>query len=277
MSSEFENFASISYVDVGDEKQDCLRVLTSEPEKESKETLVLIPGFGSLPSAWDKLLLRMKKDYKIIVIESREKHTAQLSKKADFSFNRFGKDLAQVVEHLEVKDYLLVASSMGAAYILRALSLKLIHPKITFLVGPIQKTEIPKWSWIFVYLSFPFVWNLFIKPIAKFYIKYIYLDKTQKEQIKKYYGYFDSYNAKRIRKTLIKIRKFRITEEELGTIDERCIMVGAEKDKAHEAEWTKRVHNAVKNSEYYDLDTNVAAHGEPLVDLIEQILAKEKK
>ncbi len=277
MSSEFENFASISHVHVGDEKQDLLRVLTSEPEKDSKETLVLIPGFGSLPSAWDKLLLRMKKDYKIIVIESREKHTAQLSKKADFSFNRFGKDLAQIVDHLKLKDYLLVASSMGAAYILRALSLKLIHPKMTYLVGPIQKTEIPDWSWPIVYLSFPFMWTLFIKPIAKFYIKYIYLDKTQKEQINKYYGYFDNYNVKRIRKTLIKIRKFRITEEELGTIEARCIMVGAEKDKAHEAEWTRRVHDAVKNSEYYDLDTNVAAHGEPLVDLMEEILAKEKK
>ncbi|MCG3222707.1 MAG: alpha/beta hydrolase [Candidatus Heimdallarchaeota archaeon] len=277
MSSEFEKYASILRVQVGKESNENLRVLSYEPEKKVKGTLVLIPGFGSLPSAWDKLLLRMKDDYRIYVIESREKHTAELKKKPDLTFNRFAKDIAQVMDYLMLDECFMVASSMGAAFILRSLSLKLMDPTYTFLVGPIQKTEIPDWSWPFVYICYPIVWKLLIKPFAKFYIKYFYLDRTQKEQLKKYYGYFDSYDVKKVRKTLIKIRKFRITEEELGTIESKCIMVGAEKDKAHEAEWTKNVHNAVKNSEYFDLETNVAAHSEPLVDLIEKILTRDKK
>lgn len=277
MSSEFEKFASILRVQVGEDNEENLRVLSYEPETEVKGTLVLIPGFGSLPSAWDKLLLKMKDDYRIYVIESREKYTAELKKKPDLTFNRFSKDIAQVMEYLMLDEYFMVASSMGAAFILRSLSLKLMNPTYTFLVGPIQKTEIPDWSWPFVYICYPIVWKLFIKPIAKFYIKYFYLDKTQKEQLKKYYGYFDSYDVKKVRKTLIKVKKFRITEDELNTIEAKCIMVGAEKDKAHEAEWTLKVQKAVKNSEYFDLETNVAAHSEPLVDLIEQILTRNKK
>jgi hypothetical protein len=277
MSSEFEKFVSILRVQVGGEGIETLRVLTSEPDKKIKGTLVLIPGFGSLPSAWDKLLLKMKDDFRIYIIESREKHTAELKKKPDLTFNRFSKDLAEVIEYLMLDEYFMVASSMGAAYILRALSLKLMDPSYVFLVGPIQKVEIPDWSWPFVYICYPIVWKLFVKPVAKFYIKHFYLDKTQKDQLAKYYGYFDSYDVKKIRKTLIKIRKFRITEEELGKIESKCIMVGAEKDKAHEAEWTKRVHDAVKDSEYFDLETNIAAHSEPLVDLIEEILVRDKK
>jgi hypothetical protein len=276
MSSEFEKFASILRVQVGEEGNETLRVLSYEPEKEVKGTLVLIPGFGSLPSAWDKLLLRMKDDYRIYIIESREKNTSDLKKKPDLTFNRFSKDIAEVIEYLMLDEYFMVASSMGAAYILRALSLKLMKPTYTFLVGPIQKVEIPDWSWPFVYICYPIVWKLLVKPVAKFYIKHFYLDKTQKDQLEKYYGYFDSYDVKKIRKTLIKIRKFRITEEELNTIEAKCIMVGAELDKAHEASWTKKVYNAVNNSEYFDLETNVAAHSEPLVDLIEEILERLK-
>jgi pimeloyl-ACP methyl ester carboxylesterase len=275
MSSEFEQFATELRVQVGDTGEDSLRVLHSEPEKEAKNTLVLIPGFGSLASAWDKLLIKMKEDYRIYIIESREKHTAILGKKPDLSFNRFAKDLAEVVDYLALEDYLLVASSMGAALILRSLSLKLVSPTYVFLVGPIQKTEIPDWSWPLVYITFPFVWTIFIKPLAKLYIKYIYLDRTQKDQIKKYFGYFDNYNVKKVRKTLIKFRKFRITEEEIRSIENPCILIGAEKDKAHQAEWTQKIHGYLSNSEYFDLETNVAAHSEPLADLIDEILARK--
>ncbi len=272
MSSEFEKFATVQYVQVGDREEDQLRVLLHEPEEKAKDTMVLIPGYGSLPSAYDVFLLAMMKEYKICILETREKYTAKLGPKPDYTENRMAKDIAEMIDYLKLGDYFLVCSSMGAAIILRALSLKLIAPRITYLIGPVLRIEIPDKSWPFVYIAFPPVWRFFMKPLVKLYIKYIYLDRTQKEQIKKYFGYFDYYNVKRIRKSMLTMKKFLVTEDELKSIDNKCILIGAEKDKAHAAEITIGVSKAIKNSTYYDLETNIAAHTEPLKELIEKTL-----
>ncbi|MHA1202967.1 MAG: alpha/beta fold hydrolase [Candidatus Heimdallarchaeaceae archaeon] len=252
MSSEFEQYATAQYVEVGETGTDFLRIHHSEPEGEVKDTLVLLPGFGSLPSAWDKVLLEMMKDYRIYVIETREKHTAQLGKKPEFSPERFARDVAEVIDYLELKDYLMIASSYGAGFTLLSMSMGLMAPKSVYMVGPVLRVEVPSYTWPFVYIMSRPLWYLLVKPIAKFVIKYFYLDRSQKEQAKKYHGYFDSYNIKRVKKTMMIQRKFKITDEQLAKVKGNCIFVAAEKDKAHAADITIRIHENVKDSKYYD-------------------------
>jgi pimeloyl-ACP methyl ester carboxylesterase len=258
MSSKFEKFATVLNIQVGEGGLDILRVLYYEPEGEIKDTLVLLPGFGSLPSAWDDVLLEMMKDHRVYVIETREKHTAQLRKKPDFGAERFARDIAEVIDYLMLEDYLMIASSYGAGFTLIAMSMGILSPRTIYMVGPVLRIEVPGYTWPFVYITVPLVWNFFVKPVAKFVIKYIYLDRTQKDQAKKYWGYFDSYNARRVRKTMAKVKN-------------KCIFVAAEKDKAHASTITLNIHKAVKDSEYYDLETNIAAHSFPLVELIRKL------
>lgn len=271
MSSKFEEFASVLHIQVADDGLDVLRVLYSEPEEEIKDTLVLLPGFGSLPSAWDDVLLEMMKNHRVYVIETREKHTAQLRKKPDLGPERFARDIAEVIDYLMLEDYLMIASSYGAGFTLIAMSMGILSPRTIYLVGPVLRIEVPGYTWPFVHINIPIVWRFIVKPIAKFVIRYIYLDRTQKEQAKKYWGYFDSYNAKRVRKTMLTQKKFRITNDVLAKINTKCIFVAAEKDKAHASEITMNIHKAVKDSEYFDLETNIAAHSLPLVELIRKI------
>ena len=271
MSSKFEEYATILHIQVGEDGLDILRVLYYEPQDEIKDTLVLLPGFGSLPSAWDGLLLEMMKDHRIYVIETREKHTAQLRKKADFGPERFALDIAEVIDHLMLKDYLMIASSYGAAFTLIAMSKGILTPRTVYMVGPVLRIEVPNYTWPFVYITVPFVWRFFVKPIAKFVIRFIYLDRSQKDQAKKYWGYFDSYNASRVRKTMLRQKKFKITDDVLAKVQNKCIFIAAEKDKAHASEITMNIHKSIKNSEYYDLGTNIAAHSLPLVELINKL------
>ena len=153
MSSEFENFATTLHIQVGEGGKDKIRVLYYEPEGKIKDTLVLLPGFGSLPSAWDTFLMEMKENHRIYVIETREKHTAELSKKPELNEKRFAQDIADAIDHLLLEDYLLVASSMGAAFVLVALSMHLIKPRRTYLVGPVRKVEIPNYAWPFAFIA----------------------------------------------------------------------------------------------------------------------------
>lgn len=271
MSSEFEQYATSRYVQVGDTGTDSLRIHSYEPEGEIKDTLVLLPGFGSLPSAWDKVLLEMMKNYRIHVIETREKHTAQLGKKPDFSPERFARDVAEVIDYLKLEDYLMIASSYGAGFTMLAMSMGLMSPKSIYMVGPVLRVEVPNYTWPFVHIMSRPLWYLLVKPLGKFVIKYIYLDRSQKEQAKKYHGYFDTYDIIRVKKTMLTQKKFKISDEQLAKIDENCIFVAAEKDKAHAADITLRIHEHVKGSRYFDLGTNIAAHSLPLVELIEKL------
>ncbi|MHA1304981.1 MAG: alpha/beta fold hydrolase [Candidatus Heimdallarchaeaceae archaeon] len=267
MSSKFEEVATKYMIQVGDGREDKLQCLYYEPKKETNKTLVLIPGFNSLTSAWDVMLSAMMETYRIYVISTREKYNAILSKKADFSPNRFAKDIAEVIDYMMIKDYILVTSSMGGAFTLRALSLGLINPEYTFLVGPVLKIELPSWSWPFTRIFYPSVYRFFLKPLAKLYIKI----KYERDQAQKYCGYLDMINASRTRKSLLSLKKFRIKEEELEKISQKCILIGAEKDKLHQAQITHWVHSKIKNSQYFDLRTNIAAHELPLVELIQKI------
>ncbi|MHA1202609.1 MAG: alpha/beta fold hydrolase [Candidatus Heimdallarchaeaceae archaeon] len=277
MSSDFESIATTLFIQVGEGGEDKIRVLYYEPEGKIKDTLVLIPGFGSLPSAWDVFLDEMKENYRIYVIETREKHTAELGKKPELNEKRFAKDIADAIDYLMLEDYLLVASSMSGAFVLVALSMHLLKPRRTYLVGPVRRVEIPDFAWPVAYMAIGPVWYLILKPLVKLWLKYIYLDRTQKEQAKKYFGYFDSYNVPRARKSILTMRKFRLTDEDLNKVEAKCILIGAEKDKAHAADITIGVGKAIKDSEYYDLETNIATHSTPFVKLIEELESKAKK
>ncbi|MCK4972050.1 MAG: alpha/beta hydrolase [Candidatus Heimdallarchaeota archaeon] len=277
MSSEFENIATTLSIQVGEGGEDHIRVLYYEPEGKVKDTVILIPGFGSLPSAWDIFLNEMKENNRIYVIETREKHTAELRKKPELHEKRFAQDIADAIDYLMLEDYLLVTSSMCAAFVLVALSMQIIKPRRTYLVGPVRRVEIPNFAWPVAYIAIGPVWYLILKPLVKLWLKYVYLDRTQKEQAKKYFGYFDSYNVPRARKSILTMKKFRLTDEDLSKVEAKCILIGAEKDKAHAADITIGVGKAIKDSEYYDLETNIATHSTPFVELIDELERKAKK
>ncbi len=276
MTSAFEDLAEESYIRCNLEANDRLRVLRLKTKGVKKGTIILIPGFGSQISAWDEFLELKKEDYDLIVIETREIHTALLEEDKLFTADRYTADVPVVINSLEVENYIIVTSSMIASFVLRALSKKLINPKLSFFVGPVKDTTLPNWSWLFVYIAHPIVWKLVVKPFVKFYIKYFALDKNEKEQIKKYNDYLDQYDVRRARKSLIQLRKWEMTEEELKNIRSKCVLVGAETDKAHTSETTRWMASFIENSTYIDLGTNINAHSKPMVDLIEEILNKEK-
>ncbi len=270
MNSEFEKEATVNMIQVGKDRVDKIRCLYYEPKVQTKQTIVLIPGYNSIPSAWDEFLNAVKDSYRVFVIETREKFTAELGKNADFSLDRTTMDIVEVIDYLSIEDYILVTSSMGGAFSLYGMSKGWIKPTVSFLVGPVLKVEIPKWSWIFVYISYPFVFKILIKPLTKWYMKRHY----ERDQALKYSHYLDLINVSRVRKSMLTLKKFRIDKEDLEKIESKCILIGAEKDKLHQSETTRWIKETIKDAEYYDLESNVRAHGTALAELMNNILKK---
>ncbi len=273
MVSEFEKIATEEYVSVNTEGTEKLRCLLHVKESNSTKNLVLIPGYNSLPSAWDILVMEMKDDYNIWLFETREKYTAILPENASFEGERFAKDVAKLIEYYSLQDqeYIVLASSMSSLFVEKALVMQIINPKRAYLVGPLLKPPVPRWGYLLMYLTLPLTWYLFLKPLSKAYIGWIKLRRDQKEQRKKYHHYLDTVNFRRLRKTSIYLKNFEISEEELTKIKTECILVDAEKDTAHETEIVKIMKEHIEKASSYTLETNIDTHTLPMVELIRKL------
>ncbi|MHA1200802.1 MAG: alpha/beta fold hydrolase, partial [Candidatus Heimdallarchaeaceae archaeon] len=135
--AEYEKIAEISYVQVSDGSE--IRILQSSAKSDKKDpyTLVLIAGWSSLVLGWDPVLMESKDIFNIVYIETREKGSSKITKKAKFDFERFALDVKEVIEYLELDQSNMVMlttsfSSMIIAYLMKN---KLINPLLSIFIG----------------------------------------------------------------------------------------------------------------------------------------------
>ena len=102
-----------------------IRVLVwnSEGTGLDSGTVVMVPGWGSLFEGWRPLVTEWVKSRHLIYIETREKASSKFNRrisKDDFSIERHSKDIAAVLEALDVKQANIdwYSSSLGSTILL---------------------------------------------------------------------------------------------------------------------------------------------------------------
>ncbi|MBY9001811.1 MAG: hypothetical protein KGD64_12910 [Candidatus Heimdallarchaeota archaeon] len=87
--ANYEKIAKIDFVPLSDGSQ--LRTLFTKAPKETTKnfTLVLISGWVSIVLGWDDFLAEAKELFDILYIESREKASSIVPKKAKFGLDRY--------------------------------------------------------------------------------------------------------------------------------------------------------------------------------------------
>ena len=243
----------------------------------SKGKLFLYPGINTLVLSWIHVLNGMSEaGFSIDYVESREKYTAKISNKDDFSKERMIKDCEESVALLGLaeSDYIALGSSLGAVTLLHCAAAKTVNPKHLVLVGPLIKIKMP-----FAFkLLFPFTNDWTYRKIGKVIMQKIVLKKytnedADKEQKQKYMLALELARAVRLKKTLSSWNGSVVTDD-LSKIDgsiTKCYCIAASQDKLHGAETTKFIADKIENSEYVDLKTNTAAHRKPIIDLMVRI------
>ena len=252
-----------------------LRLLSFVPEKP-KATIFLNPGLGTLVLSWERLLDALWRDnFEVYYFESREKYTARYPGKTIITRERMIQDVVEAINQLELKDYIAIGSSLGSTILIHAMAKKLISPKHAILVGHSAEMKLPVGLKLILPLVNDFIYKL-SKPLVKWYILSKYTDKeADPEQYYKYSLGIDLSVPSRFRK-IIRAWAGNKVWDDLPLIETHCILVGAEKDKLHASDLTKRIAEMIPNADYVDLETNKAAHDKPLIDLINKILEEEK-
>ncbi|HUT80286.1 MAG TPA: hypothetical protein VMZ29_03710 [Candidatus Bathyarchaeia archaeon] len=274
MKTDFELKGKEKYVKVFDGCE--LRTLTFDNQSEPYEDveILFIPGLLTVFPRWEKVVKELNEHYTVHYIESREKITSKLVKKATMKIPEMMKDLDCIEKSLGLneKKYITISSSMGGSLILENLAAKTLRPIGSILISPGVEVIFPKAVPKILHIMPAFVFTI-MKPYIRWHLKHRTVDaEKEPEQLKQYTRAILEADFKKMRKVVIRNANKYNGWHLLPKIMNRIILIGASTDKAHSSEFSRKVSNALSNCTYVDLGTNKAAHDTPLVKLAEEFI-----
>ncbi|MFW9924762.1 MAG: hypothetical protein ACFFDW_15890 [Candidatus Thorarchaeota archaeon] len=275
LKAEFEEYAEERYITVSDGSQ--IRVLLSKATKEEHNgfTFVLVAGWNTVVPGWDEVLLEAMKNFDVVYIETREKGSSIVVKKAKFNIDRFSSDIQEIIEELQInqKNMILFSSSFGTINSAHGLGSQKFEPFITYFVGPVHRFEMPFGSRIYMYL----VPNNFLKVTKPLWLRWIRKRKSEDpEQAAKYIRALEEADVKKWRSTAY-ANAWHDFLDMYERIEVRNYIIGMEKDKMHERNISMRIHERMKNSTYIDLETNKKTHSAEIIKVVRQHIAEITK
>ncbi len=126
-----------------------IRVLAWNAEgiEPDSGTVVMVPGWGSLFEGWRPLVTEWVKSRHLIYIETREKASSKFNRrisKDDFSIERHSKDIAAVLEALDVDQGNIdwYSSSLGSTLLIDAFEKGDLGGRSSVLLAP-NRLQIP--------------------------------------------------------------------------------------------------------------------------------------
>ncbi|MHA1743282.1 MAG: hypothetical protein ACTSV6_03405 [Candidatus Heimdallarchaeota archaeon] len=274
LKSDFERSAQEQYFESFDGSK--LRILSFIKTKEPPATIeiLFIPGLLTIFPRWEKVVKELNKWYIVHYVESREKFSSILPKRATMRLEEIRKDLVFAIKNLGLqnKRYITISSSMGGAMILENLATGELTPLDNILISPGVEFPFPKWIRPLLHVLPPFVMTM-IKPFIRWYLRTFTVDsKKEPEQAKQYIRAVNEAEMRKLRRWILKNANKYNGWHLLPKIHGKVVVIGASTDKTHKSDFTKRVAEALPNSRYIDLGTNKAAHDMPLVDLTKTVI-----
>ncbi|MFW9922162.1 MAG: alpha/beta fold hydrolase [Candidatus Thorarchaeota archaeon] len=280
MRTDLEKKAEIKYFEMTDGTK--VRVLDFNlAENPNKYTLFFIPGFITVFQSWQNALEILTKEFRVYYFESREKFSSifpsrKIERKTDLQ--KMAYDIKEVIEQLSLDetDYITVCSSTGGTIEIEALSKGWLKPKGAVMVGPTVEYHIKWFISAGVSILPEFVKWLFM-PFTKWVLRRAYVDKdAEPEQYDKYVRALEDGILRRMRRTLRQMRGYKCWDM-LPKINTKCLVISAATDKMHASEETIRTSELIPNSKHLELESNKAAHEQPLIDALKTFINEIKK
>ncbi|NPE07209.1 MAG: hypothetical protein GNW80_02915 [Asgard group archaeon] len=266
--SPFEQSAKEQMVTTSDGCE--IRVLSFTDVKNPREdiTVFFVPGMFSIFPRWEPVVQELNENYPVYYVESREKITSKLVKKAKFDIPRHAMDLADVEKALglDKKKYITISSSLAGASVLENHAQKTMTPLGSILVSPGVEFHFPRWVLFVLRIVPPFVIQM-LKPLISWLVGDVRVDKkNEPEQSAQYKRSLKEADPRKMRKNILSIAHYNGWDI-LPKIKDRLILIGATLDTVHESDFAHNVAKALTNCSFIDLGTNKAAHDTPLVEL----------
>ena len=248
-----------------------IRVLVWKAEGVSPDsgTVVMVPGWGSLFEGWRPLVTEWVKSRHLIYIETREKAGSRFNRsisKDDFSIERHSKDIAAVLEAMDVDQTKIdwYSSSLGSTLLIDAFQREELGGRSSVLLAPNPDFRFPLWSRIIIYSPLPMA--VFRKMVG--FVAWV-VDRRTKEEGQKT-RYRRALLAQDVPRMLFSARwnlGYRLPED-LSAIKVPCAVMTAVSDTLHDFGKIQRIADSIPNCEMIKVPSNQYAH-EP--DVLKEI------
>lgn len=242
-----------------------LRVYSFIPNNDSgARPVVFIPGWTSVMDGWAPLLAEWANTRVIHYIETREKRSAEISRrirKDDFEMHRHAEDLRIVVEQLELgSDVLWFGSSLGATVILHGLREKILSGSGAFLIAPNSEFRFSTWQIPFIaapWWCYPPLIRLFGLPYLKWRLK-------EPKQYIRYRRTLTQAHLPRLKKSVQANRRYALPAE-LDAIDIPVAICVAVSDTLHTGDDSHSIADSLPKGSVVEVPSNQYAHEGDLI------------
>ena len=240
-----------------------IRVLVwnSEGTGLDSGTVVMVPGWGSLFEGWRPLVTEWVKSRHLIYIETREKASSKFNRrisKDDFSIERHSKDIAAVLEALDVKQANIdwYSSSLGSTILIDAFEKGDLDGRSSVLLAPNPDFRFPLWSRMIIYSPLPMV--AFRKMVG--FVAWVVNRRTKEEGQK--VRYRRALLAQDVPRMLLSARwnlGYSLPED-LSRIEVPCAVMTAASDTLHDFGKVERLADSIANCKMIKVPSNQYAH-----------------
>ena len=240
-----------------------IRVLVWNSEGTSLDsgTVVMVPGWGSLFEGWRPLVTEWVKSRHLIYIETREKASSKFNRrisKDDFSIERHSKDIAAVLEALDVEQANIdwYSSSLGSTILIDAFEKGDLDGRSSVLLAPNPDFRFPLWSRMIIYSPLPMV--AFRKMVG--FVAWVVNRRTKEEGQK--VRYRRALLAQDVPRMLLSARwnlGYSLPED-LSRIEVPCAVMTAASDTLHDFGKVERLAESIPNCRMIKVPSNQYAH-----------------
>ncbi len=240
-----------------------IRVLVwnSEGTELDSGTVVVVPGWGSLFEGWRPLVTEWVKSRHLIYIETREKASSKFNRrisKDDFSIERHSKDIAAVLEALDVDQAKIdwYSSSLGSTLLIDAFEKGDLGGRSSVLLAPNPDFRFPLWSRMIIYSPLPMV--AFRKMVG--FVAWVVNRRTKEEGQK--VRYRRALLAQDVPRMLLSARwnlGYSLPGD-LSNIEVPCAVMTAASDTLHDFGKVERIGDSIPNCRMIKIPSNQYAH-----------------
>ena len=241
-----------------------IRVMIWKPKgvgDSSNGTIVMVPGWGSMFEGWRPLVSEWVKTRHLVYIETREKASSRIGRKiskSDFSIERHSKDIATVLEILDIDHSSIdwYSSSLGSTLLIDAYQRGELGGRSSVLLAPNTDFKFPLWSRAIIYSPLPMF--AFRKMVG--FVAWV-VDKRTKEEGQKV-RYRRALLAQDVPRMLLSARwnlRYSLPED-LSGIEIPCAVMTASSDTLHDFGKVQRIADSIPNCEMIEVPSNQYAH-----------------
>ncbi len=248
-----------------------LRVLVYTPnssDAKQARTLIMVPGWNSVPDGWFPIMEEWVKLRPIVWIESREKGSATIDgpiSKATFQMNNFAADISKVLTKLgiDASECDAFGASLGATMLLESLREGTLAPRSMVLLAP-NLHFTPPW-WARPLIPAP----LFLySGLVRFIIWYLDRRLEEEGQRIRYRRTLLAAPIDRLRLCSIVFRKYRMNLD-FAHINTPVGVLRASSDTLHDHSDAGSLSEAIPNCTLIEVESNQFAHEAGALPIIE--------